>query len=363
MILVRNKVFLRNYSAFKHAHNNSNIPFRSPKTAFFFAFGVAMERRFGWKWFLFLYLGGGIFSGLCQIGTDSALRHGLSTTPLVGASGAIAAAMGAFLRSYPTSKIKILVWFLRPRTGMLHAWIFLGGWFLVQFLHSHFGVKDPNGGVAYIAHVSGFFFGFVVAQFLPVDPEIAERDRPARAIPRTGIVSGFDASIATDDPPQRDERPILDQAWNAVHAGFDEEAADLFTSTIFGMDSRWRIRNRHVGSRNRKDLDPLPRLSFRTVARLGVGHEAVGKRQRRLGAQVVADGAGRCASVVACSGDACRANGTCDRSTDPEGSATLAATKTAARAAPPCFCARQTDPTRLDDGLTHGCPSDPHRPM
>ncbi|MEN9308253.1 MAG: hypothetical protein RL173_2185 [Fibrobacterota bacterium] len=196
---------------------------------FFFAFGVAMERRFGWKWFLFLYLGGGIFSGLCQIGTDSALRHGLSTTPLVGASGAIAAAMGAFLRSYPTSKIKILVWFLRPRTGMLHAWIFLGGWFLVQFLHSHFGVKDPNGGVAYIAHVSGFFFGFVVAQFLPVDPEIAERDRPARAIPRTGIVSGFDAPRITDDPPQRDERPILDQAWNAVHAGFDEEAADLFT--------------------------------------------------------------------------------------------------------------------------------------
>ena len=115
---------------------------------FFFAFGVAMERRFGWKAFTFLYLAGGIFAAVCEAASHSTLHHALPTVPMVGASGAIAAVMGAFLRSYPKSKIKMFFWIWRTFFANVHAWIFLGSWIALQLFYNHFVERDQEGGTA-----------------------------------------------------------------------------------------------------------------------------------------------------------------------------------------------------------------------
>jgi len=197
---------------------------------FFFAFGVAMERRFGLKGFLFLYLVGGVFAALCEVGAHDALHHGLPKTPLVGASGAIAATMGAFLRSYPKAKIKIFAWVWRPQFGMVPAWLFLGGWFVVQFVYNQFLSPLQEGGTAYAAHVAGFAFGFLAAQFLPVDPEIVEHQKSLEAGREKAIHGALVGLAYTGTPePKRVELPPVDQAWDAFRYGDETRARQLLT--------------------------------------------------------------------------------------------------------------------------------------
>ena len=87
--------------------------------------------------------------------------------PTLGASGAIAAVMGAYFVLYPDSRISTLVLWFPVR---IPAWIFLGGWFLYQFFEGNYGLIHPSNtggsGVAFFAHVGGFIFGAVVAGFL-----------------------------------------------------------------------------------------------------------------------------------------------------------------------------------------------------
>jgi membrane associated rhomboid family serine protease len=81
-----------------------------------------------------------------------------STVPVVGASGAIAGVMGAYLVLFPLAKIKTLIFiafFLLFRS--VPAWLLLGFWFVSQFF------INPNAGVAWMAHVGGFVFGAVAA--------------------------------------------------------------------------------------------------------------------------------------------------------------------------------------------------------
>ncbi len=192
---------------------------------FFFAFGVAMERRFGIKGFLFLYLFGGFFAALCEVGASAALHHSMPTTPLVGASGAIAATMGAFLRSYPKSKIKVFLWYIRPRFGKIPAWVFLGSWFVIQFVYNHFLSPLEEGGTAYAAHVGGFFFGFLCAQFLPVDPEVIEREKEKKR--GSPILPGF--PISGFEPQKKQDKSDLDKAWNCLRVGDETGAKPCFT--------------------------------------------------------------------------------------------------------------------------------------
>jgi len=213
---------------------------------FFFAFGVAIERRFGLKAFLALYLGGGMFAALCQAGADAGLHMGhLSDSTMVGASGSIAVAMGAYLRCYPTSHVKVFVWVFRPKLGQIPAWLFLGFWILIEFLRSHFEMPNQvGGGTAYMAHVSGFFLGFAIAPFLPVTDEIREQEDEEKARKARGGLSismhpGMEhlaASIhaatapapAASFLPEAPIKPLVDQAWDARAKGDDAEAAALF---------------------------------------------------------------------------------------------------------------------------------------
>ena len=128
---------------------------------FFWAFGPEIEDEMGPLRYAIFYLLGGIAAAIFQIAFDP---H--STIPNLGASGAIAAVMGAFLVTYPQDKIRsLLVIGIFVNVTYVPAVLLVGGWFLLQLLSA--GTIAPgaqSGGVAYLAHVGGFLFGCVFAR-------------------------------------------------------------------------------------------------------------------------------------------------------------------------------------------------------
>jgi membrane associated rhomboid family serine protease len=91
--------------------------------------------------------------------------------PQLGASGAIAAGLGAYFVLYPRSRVLTLVIVFPVRVP---AWLFLGGWFLFQLVEGDFGLFSPSsGGGAFFAHVCGFLFGVCAARLLSLQPQPA----------------------------------------------------------------------------------------------------------------------------------------------------------------------------------------------
>ena len=82
-----------------------------------------------------------------------------STAPLIGASGAIAGVLGAYLVLYPRARVVSLVPFFFFIPLRLPAWLVLGGWFVLQYLYARGAAVTDAGGVAYLAHVVGFVVG------------------------------------------------------------------------------------------------------------------------------------------------------------------------------------------------------------
>jgi membrane associated rhomboid family serine protease len=131
---------------------------------FLWIFGNNVEDRLGSIPYLLFYLVGGIAAALTQVVIDPESR-----IPLVGASGAIAAALGCYLVLFPTARILSLV-FLGFFYQLLEvpALILLGFWFVLQ-LASGFaglGAETAHGGVAFFAHIGGFVLGVAVGVLL-----------------------------------------------------------------------------------------------------------------------------------------------------------------------------------------------------
>ena len=128
---------------------------------FLWIFGNNIEDRLGHLPFLLFYLAGGIAAALAQVAIDPD-----STIPLIGASGAIAAILGAYLVFYPGARITSLV-FLGFFYQVLNvpALVVLGYWFLLQLVDgfASLGADNAQGGVAFFAHIGGFVSGVVVA--------------------------------------------------------------------------------------------------------------------------------------------------------------------------------------------------------
>jgi membrane associated rhomboid family serine protease len=127
---------------------------------FLWAFGPEIEDAMGsWRYAVF-YLVGGVVAMLSQIAFDP---H--STIPNLGASGAIAAVMGAFLVTYPRDQIRtILIIFVFVQVTYISAALLIGLWFLLQVFSIGAVATPGSGDVAYLAHVGGFIFGAVVAR-------------------------------------------------------------------------------------------------------------------------------------------------------------------------------------------------------
>jgi membrane associated rhomboid family serine protease len=128
---------------------------------FLWAFGPEIEDAMGRGRYLIFYLIGGLVAMLAQI---AASPH--STVPNLGASGAIAAVMGAFIVTYPRDRIKsVLFIFVFGRITFIPAALLIGGWFLIQLFNAGSVAQVQTGGVAYLAHVGGFIFGAIGARF------------------------------------------------------------------------------------------------------------------------------------------------------------------------------------------------------
>lgn len=119
---------------------------------FLWIFGNNIEDHLGHTRYLIFYLLGGLVASAAHVGLNLD-----STIPVVGASGAIAAVMGAYLVWFPDAPVRTAVFFFFITVVDIRAKWLLGFWFISQFFTS------PQSGVAWAAHVGGFVFGVVVA--------------------------------------------------------------------------------------------------------------------------------------------------------------------------------------------------------
>jgi len=128
---------------------------------FFWVFGPEIEDVMGPVRYLMFYLLGGLVATFAQV-----VVAPTSTVPNLGASGAIAAVMGAFLITYPRDRIRTVLlfgWF--AQVTFVPAIVLVGLWFLTQ-VFSEVGAlaQTQTGGVAYMAHIGGFAFGAIFAR-------------------------------------------------------------------------------------------------------------------------------------------------------------------------------------------------------
>ena len=132
---------------------------------FLWAFGKSLEDALGHTKFLIFYLIGGIAAGITHV-----VFNLYTTLPTVGASGAIACVMGAYLVKFPRARIHTLVFlFFFVTMADIPAAFILLYWFVAQLFSEYGSITQTqviNGGVAYAAHIGGFITGMILVQFM-----------------------------------------------------------------------------------------------------------------------------------------------------------------------------------------------------
>jgi membrane associated rhomboid family serine protease len=146
---------------------------------FLWIFGNNVEDRLGRVPYVLFYLLGGLAATGLQLAFDAG-----SVVPNLGASGAIAAVLGAYIVMFPRARVYTLIIFLFITAVELPAIVVLGAWFVLQ-LFSGVGSlgTDVNGGVAYWAHVGGFAFGMAVTWLFFRGRGERDRLQPAPYVP------------------------------------------------------------------------------------------------------------------------------------------------------------------------------------
>jgi membrane associated rhomboid family serine protease len=130
---------------------------------FLWVFGDNVEDILGHGKYLLFYLLCGAAAAMSQVLMDPASR-----IPMVGASGAIAGVMGAYLMKFPHARVVMLTWFILIFTFDVPAWFMLVYWFLMQVFGGFGSVTDATqqGGTAFFAHVGGFLAGIALIYLL-----------------------------------------------------------------------------------------------------------------------------------------------------------------------------------------------------
>ncbi len=160
---------------------------------FLYIFGDNVEDALGHGRYGLFYLLSGVGAAFAQIATDTS-----STIPMVGASGAIAGVLGAYLVLYPSAPVTVLI---PPPLGfflgffmVLPAWAVTGLWFVYNLLSGLGSLGDATtGGVAFFAHIGGFLTGLLLVRPLRAGRVLLEPDRfrgwrpPPREPPRPGF--------------------------------------------------------------------------------------------------------------------------------------------------------------------------------
>ena len=166
---------------------------------FLYIFGDNVEDRLGHLRYLVFYLVCGLASGISHLALN---WH--SEIPTIGASGAIAGVMGAYFILYPKAKVLTLIpIFFFFQFLEVPAFLFLGVWFLFQFL-SAAGTSAQMGGIAWWAHIGGFIFGIIFLKLFEMLPETGARKKfqgltRKRSTPRLQVIrpagTGDDAHL------------------------------------------------------------------------------------------------------------------------------------------------------------------------
>ena len=141
---------------------------------FLWAFGKSLEDAMGHTKFLGFYLSCGVISAIVHVAFNF-----YSRMPTVGASGAIAGLMGAYLLTFPRANIRTLVFVLVfVTTADLPAWLLLVYWFLIQ-LSSGYGsiahTQVTDTGIAWFAHIGGFLAGMLLVKLMGTRPRYFPR--------------------------------------------------------------------------------------------------------------------------------------------------------------------------------------------
>ena len=144
---------------------------------YLWAFGNSIESRFGHVPYLFFYVVTGLAASGMQIAIDTQ-----SQVPIIGASGAIAGVLGAYILLYPFSRIRTIVIFIFVTFVRIPALILIGFWVLLQFIGG-LGSLDvtgqTTGGVAYWAHIGGFVAGMTIVLLIELLSPRAGRHPPS----------------------------------------------------------------------------------------------------------------------------------------------------------------------------------------
>lgn len=144
-----------------------------------YIFGDNVEDRLGPLRYLMFYLICGVASGVSHL-----LPNLYSKLPIIGASGAIAGVMGAYFILHPRSKILTLIpIFFIPYFLEIPAYVFLGFWFVLQFINATVS-QGQAGGVAWWAHIGGFIFGIISLKILLALPGAEPRTKFRRITAR-----------------------------------------------------------------------------------------------------------------------------------------------------------------------------------
>jgi hypothetical protein len=162
-----------------------------------YIFGDNVEERLGPVRYLIFYLLCGWASGLSHLMTNL-----YSEIPTIGASGAIAGVMGAYLILFPSSRILTLIpIFFIPYFIEVPAYLFLGLWFILQFI-SAAGSSGGATGVAWWAHIGGFLFGIILLKLFMKAPEMgmSQRLRAATSKKGTPRLQVIHTDRSQDDP-------------------------------------------------------------------------------------------------------------------------------------------------------------------
>lgn len=143
---------------------------------FLHIFGDNVEDRFGHFGYALFYLAGGVAASLMHLVTAP-----FSEIPTIGASGAIAAVMGAYFVWYPHAYVKAAIPVFVLQIVVLPASVFLGFWFLLQFFQGTASILGTEAsGVAWWAHIGGFAFGAALAWFLGKTPLTSPKNTAIR---------------------------------------------------------------------------------------------------------------------------------------------------------------------------------------
>lgn len=127
---------------------------------FLWIFASNVEDFLGRRRFLLMYFAGGFIAALVHT-----LLYPDVCLPLIGASGAISAVLGAYIVLYPGTRVRVgfpfFRFFMLPLT--LPAYFVLGLWFVIQVFNGTAALSSASGGVAFWAHIGGFIFGLIFA--------------------------------------------------------------------------------------------------------------------------------------------------------------------------------------------------------